>query len=324
MKKIIILLLLAILSIFVVSCQVRKTDRPTTEEIPQATTQTAVDTIEKVPSMIIEAITMTPTQSSTVRVSPTRTQTPLPMPSLTIYSWERVTPNGPVPLSTAKANVAELLKTNGGCSLPCWWGIEPAETSYTTAFNKLSFLTSFIAVKKSDESGSLDAEFRFPVPETISSRELTITYKVEHEIIQLIEVNPGQVHQYRFSQLLKDYGDPEEVWVEGLIDPTSNNPFTIFFYYRINGIVATFWVDATDKGDKLQVCPGSLPPTILILWEPDGIESFIDFTGKTYDLAYVKKEKRSLISLEQATEQTLVEISESNCFETPKESWPAR
>lgn len=324
MKKIKFLLLIAILYVFVVSCQVRKMDRPVTEETPQTTSQTVVDTVEIVPSMTVEAITMTPTQFATVRVLPTRTQTPLPQSSPTMASWVRITPNAPVPLPTAKANVAELLKTNGGCTLPCWWGIEPAKTRFTSAFSQLSSLTTFIVVKKNDEIGSLDAEFRFPVPETTSSRELTIIYKVEKEIVQLIEVNPGKDNQYRFSQLLKDYGDPEEVWVEGLFDPTSNNPFIIYFYYPHKGIVATFWVDATDQGDKFQVCPGPIPPTVLVLWEPDGIEGFIDFSGKTYDLAYIKKEKRVLILLEQATEQTLEEISESNCFETAKKIWPAR
>lgn len=324
MKKIKILLLLGILCVFVASCGMWKTNQPASSKSTQTFTQTVVRTVEMTPSAIIEATKVTPTLSTTVRVVPTRTQTPFPTSSLTMASWVRVTPYAPIPLPTAKADVAELLKTNGGCTLPCWWGIEPAKTNYMTAFNQLSPLSTFIRLKKNDEVGSLDAEFQFPAPETISGRELTITYKVEKEIIQLIEVNPGKVNQYRFSQFLKDYGDPEEVWVEGLIDPTSNNPFTLFFYYPKKGIEATFWVDAIDQGDKLQVCPGSIPPTILVLWEPDGVESFVDFTGKTFDLSYIKKEKRSLISLDQATKQTLNDISISNCFETPKDIWPAR
>jgi hypothetical protein len=324
MKKTKILLLLSILCVFVASCGVRRTNQPATSKSTQTISHTVVDTVEKVPSIIVEATMMIPTQSATVRVIPTRTLTPLPTSSPTVASWVRVTPYAPVPLPTAKAFVADLLKTNGGCTFPCWWGIEPAKTSYMTAFNHLSPFSTFITVKKNDEVGLLDAEFRFPAPETNSSRELTITYKVEKEIIQLIEVNPGIVNQYRFSQFLKDYGNPEEVWVEGLIDPSSKNPFTLFLYYPKKGIEATFWVDAIDQGDKLQVCPGSIPPTILVLWEPGSIESFVDFTGKTYDLSYIKNEKRSLISLEQITKQTLKEIAESNCFETPKNIWPAR
>jgi hypothetical protein len=324
MKKIKNLLFLGILCGFVASCGVRETNQPAESKSTQTITQTGVYIVEKVPSITVEAITMTPNQITTDRVLPTRTLTPLPTFSPTMASWEIVTSHAPVPLPAAKAKVAELLKTNGGCTLPCWWGIEPAKTSYTTAFNQLSPLSSFIAVKKYDEVGSFDAEFRFPVPETNSSRELTITYKVEKEIIQLIEVNPGKDNQYRFSQFLKDHGDPEEVWIEGLIDPGSNNPFTLFFYYPKKGIEATFWVDAIGQGDKLQVCPGSIPPIILVLWEPDGIESFVDFTGKTYDLSYIKKENRSLISLEQATDQSLEDIIESNCFETQKNIWPVR
>lgn len=324
MKKLKIFLGLGILCVFVASCGVRKTDQSATSKSTKTITQSVVNTVEMVPSTIVEATKMILTQRATVQVVPTRTQTPLPTSSPTMSSWVRMTPYAPVLLPTAEAGVAELLKTNGGCTLPCWWGIEPAKTSYLTAFNQLSPFSTFIAVKKNDEIGSLVAEFRFPVPEMNSSRELTITYKVENEIIQLIEVNPVKVNLYRFSQFLKDYGDPEEVWVEGLIDPNSNNPFTLFFYYPKKGIEATFWVDAIDQGDKLRVCPGSIPATLLVLWKPDGIESFVDFAGKTYELSYIKKERRLLISLDQVTRLTLNEIGKSNCFETPKNIWPAR
>lgn len=324
MKKIKIFLFFSIICVFVASCGVRKIDQPATSKSTRTITQIVVDTVDMAPSTTVEAITMTPTHIATDRLLPTRTLTPLPTFSPTIASWVRVTINASVPLPTAKAQVAELQQTNGGCNLPCWWGIKPAKTSYTAAFNQLSPISSFITVKKNNEVGSFDAEFRFPVPETNSSRELTITYKVEKEIIQLIEVNPGEDNQYRFSQFLKNYGDPEEVWVEGVIDPSSNNPFTVFLYYPKKGIEATYWVDAIDQGDKLQVCPGLIPPTILVLWDPDGIESFVDFSGNTYDLSYIKKEKRSLILLNQVTKQTLNEIGRSNCFETSKNIWPAR
>ena len=305
MKKIKVLLLLGILCIYIVSCQ--------------EATETVVES-----SPTVDSATTTPTQLTAVPELPKSTPTLLPMLTPTQASWVAWTPNAPVPLPTAKANVEDLLKTNGGCSLPCWWGIEPGKTYFTTAFKQLSPFTTFIAVREINDMVSLDAEFRFPVSETNSSRELTIVYKVENEIIRLIEIYPSEINQYRFGQLLKDFGDPEEVWVEGLIDPTSNNPFIVYFYYPQKGIIATFWVDATDLGEKLQMCPGPISPIVLVLWEPDGYEDFRDFTRKTYGLAYIKKENRSLISLEQATDRTLVEIRESNCFETPKELWPVR
>lgn len=269
-----------------------------------------------------------PSPSPTPIISKTPTPSPTLMPTATRTDRSTATatrePLPTLPPAEALEKVRELLETNGGCTFPCWWGIEPSRTSFMTVFNQFSPLTTFIAIKKTDDMGSLDAEFRFPVSETNSNQELTITYKVVNGIIQLIEIYPGNINQFRFNQILKDYGDPEEVWVEGLIDPTSSNPFTIFFYYPRKGIIATFWVDATDLGDMLQICPGSISSIILVLWEPNGFESFNDITGKTYGLAYIKKENRSLISLEQATNQTLVEISESNCFETPKKLWPSR
>ena len=324
MKKPIIFILLIIFFVFNVSCQVQNIDQPTNAKITPTTKQYVVDTIEMAPSMTAIAVIGAPTPFATTRVSPIRTKTDIPTLSPTKATWAIWTPEALAPLSTAKSNVAELLKTNGGCSLPCWWGIEPGQTDFAGAFKRLSPLTTFIAVKKNDDMGGLDAEMRFPMPENNPNRELTITLKVKKEIIQQIEVSPGSGSQYHFSQLLKDYGNPEEVWVEGLIDPTSNNPFTILFYYPQKGIVATFWADAIDQGEKLQVCPGAISPILLVLWEPDGKESFIDFTEKTYGLAYIKEEKRSLFLLEQVTRQTLLEISRNNCFITPKIIWPVR
>jgi hypothetical protein len=324
MGNIKVLLFLGIFYICIVSCQASITDHSTTEKTAQITRQSAVDTIKALPPTMAVMITKTPVQIMTNQVFPTNTLNLLPTPSPTKASWINLTPNLILPLPTAKANVEELLKTNGGCVLPCWWGGEPARTSFATTFNQLSPFASFVAEKKIDNFGSLDAEFRFPVSDKNSRQEITVYYKVENEIIQLIEVYPGQDKHYSFNQFIKNYGEPEKVWVEGLIDPTSDNPFTIYFYYSQKGIITAFGAGAIDLGEKLEVCPGLISPFELVLWKPSGTEDFVDIATRTYGLAYIKKENRSLISLEQVTNQNLVEISESNCFQTPKKLWPVR
>ena len=321
MKKISVIWFLCFLCL-VSNCQAVKTDQAISKELTQTTTQAAEITDETALSKDAEPVALTKTTAA--RAVPTKTPMPPPAPTPTVPSWERILPLYSMPLPAAKAAVEELLKTNGGCSLPCWWGIEPGKTSYTDAIDQFSPLSTFIYVKKNDENGSLDAEFQFPVPETNSSREFSIIFTVEKGIVQQIEINPGTVHRFTISQVLNDYGVPEEVWVEGLIDPTSNNPFTLFLYYPGLGIEVTYWVDAVVQGDNLLVCPGSIPPTILVLWKPDGVEDFIGFTKRSYDLSYIKDEKRELIPLEQITSQTLEDISKSGCFKTPKNIWPTR
>lgn len=175
MNKMKILLLHSILFVVLASCQARITDRPVAEKIlHKKTAQTLAGTLDTTPSRTVESVSMTPTHLATNRVLSTKTATYLPMPSPSKASWAIWTPIAPVPLPTAKSNIEELLKTNGGCSLPCWWGIYPAKTSFTTGLKQLSPLATFIAVNKTDDKGSLDAEFRFPVSETNLNREFTV------------------------------------------------------------------------------------------------------------------------------------------------------
>lgn len=64
---------------------------------------------------------------------PTRTPTPSPIPA-TRTPYPTRTPRPTLaPTLTAdeeRAFVVEMLETNGGCELPCWWGITPGETDW--------------------------------------------------------------------------------------------------------------------------------------------------------------------------------------------------
>ena len=321
MKKIKNLLFLCFLCL-AASCQAAKTDQPALEELTQTTAQAAETTGGTASSNDVEPTALTKTAAA--RAVPTKTPMPPPTPTPTVPSWERIMPPFSMPLPTAKAAVEELLKTNGGCSLPCWWGIEPGKTSYTNAFDQFSPLSTFIYVKKNDENGSLDAEFQFPVPETNSSREFSIRFTVEKGIVQQIEVNPGTVRRFTFSQVLNDYGVPGEVWIEGIIDPTSNNPFWIFFYYPDKGISAVFDLDGLNLGETIKLCPGSELPTMLALWKPTSKDTFLDFAGKTNFLKYIKEEKRSLVPLHEVTPLSLTQIAARGCFSTSRKIWKAR
>jgi hypothetical protein len=78
-------------------------------------------------------LTFTPTQ--TVAPTPRPTNTPTFTPTLT---W---TPLPTLPSQQTRAKIEELLETNGGCELPCWWGITPNETAWPET---LHFLRPYI------------------------------------------------------------------------------------------------------------------------------------------------------------------------------------
>ena len=81
------------------------------------------------------AETPTPTLAPTLTPTVTNTLLPTKTPSPTVaQSW---TP--PPKLSQEEANelLLELYETNGGCEMPCWWGIVPGETPWETALELL-------------------------------------------------------------------------------------------------------------------------------------------------------------------------------------------
>ena len=100
----------------------------TAQMIPYTSTATASTGITFTPLPDVkpsETATLTHTPTNTPTLIPTLTWTPLPTLSA----------------EAAHAKIKELLKTNGGCELPCWWGIIPGKTAWPEA---LHFLTPII------------------------------------------------------------------------------------------------------------------------------------------------------------------------------------
>jgi hypothetical protein len=110
-----------------------------------------------------EAMTPVPVEREatvTIAIPPTNTphispptRTPVPDTATPTAVPNTATPTAipltatPKPLPTATltneqidANLTELMLTNGGCELPCWWGILPGETSIDSARESLKAL----------------------------------------------------------------------------------------------------------------------------------------------------------------------------------------
>ena len=105
-------------------------------------------------------------QTQTKTITATKTS---PAPKPTVFATEKVLPTftptsvstlTPLPtLSQRDAHdlIQALLQNNGGCRLPCWWGITPGQTDWNTA---RQFLDTFVIdikqswEEKGEEQGS--------------------------------------------------------------------------------------------------------------------------------------------------------------------------
>lgn len=82
-------------------------------------------------------VTIQPTNTPTHQIQFTSTPhgTPLPTPA---FTWTSLPILPTLSTSGADLLISDLLINNGGCKLPCWWGIMPGETPWNEAYQTLS------------------------------------------------------------------------------------------------------------------------------------------------------------------------------------------
>ena len=131
-------------------------------------------TLQTTPTIVASTpvSTLTPTKPL---LTLTRISTPTLTPLLTNTPTSKPTPTR-FPPEQAELMVLDLLENNGGCLLPCWWGIVPGQTTWEEAHDLLMPITfDYIYIEspggftKSPKSKSFIASFQFPVPSNLFS-----------------------------------------------------------------------------------------------------------------------------------------------------------
>lgn len=202
--------------------------------------------------------------------------------------------------------VKNLVITNGGCRLPCWWGIEPGKTTWEAAY---SFLEPFATTIKTLQENLYGFTYK-DLPKNVSDGGVGATITVKENIVQTI----GTDIFFPLPELLQNYGKPDQVWVYAdrtSIDPTA--PYIIALYYEGNGILATYGGRA-EKETPVIICPANIsgPATNWYLWNPNLEISFKD-AGKQVLLPSLVHytEKPAFFLLEDVTN-----IDRNQFFET--------
>lgn len=210
------------------------------------------------PRMATSAIT------ETANLLPSRVPTSTPPPTL--------------PPEDKDAKITGLLETNGGCDLPCWWGITPGLTSWGEAKE--------ILVPIADKVGYLTAVIDYPEDlNEITALDKWIGFSAEAERGILSELRLGPLYGFPLNQILSEYGAPSQIYLHAVRSPVpeSNASFSIVLFYQDLG----FWIEFGGKFEKkyvLDICPYSHHPMeggFMYTWSPDEPRTFEDFEGKT-------------------------------------------
>lgn len=259
----------------------------------------------------------------TVTVSPSPTMV-LPTSTATPSAPSKPTQTPTLTSEEVHEAVVELMANNGGCQLPCWWGLQPGKTSWQSAHRFLSALDNDIYIA-GDPDMTLLAETSIPWNKSTRS-EIFIRLVVKNQVVDRIVVRDIDDPSYQLASFLQEQGKPDEVWIHTLASNLGGPPpFSLLLYYKERGFFAQFSsVDTSYEGDKINACINQEPRLILSTPHPE--VSFPKFSssvneewGDEWHLI-LPIEKAMGISVQQFYDR--YKSGEQTCFQLTRSLWP--
>jgi hypothetical protein len=240
--------------------------------------------------------------------------------------------------------VLDLLQTNGGCQLPCWWGLTPGETSSQEAKFFLEKFGSLLIISIHSEEGGY-------VQLQIPQNELIVWPSVEYEInagdhtIERLSVSIDIVRKieggyeivygdplfaqlmplYTLPQILSTYGQPSEVLVRGIRGWWE---FDLLLSYAEAGFLINYSAPYEEENGVYFGCP-SKATIELWLWPPERNYSLPEAAEVIFGKRFGPEWLASYLPLQEATSLspeafygTYQAFQNTSCLETPVELWP--
>jgi hypothetical protein len=222
-----------------------------------------------------------------------------------------------------RTQILDLVQNNGGCKLPCWWGITPERTSWEDAITLLKPL-AFDVYTRSQKGSIYAADVYFhPVPE-LSSTYISSEFRIKDGIVQTILVHDFELSRtYQVANFLDNYGSPSEIWINTFSEDFDDRPpFSVAMFYPDDGMLVTYYTQGEILGSTIRAC-FQMSPT-LRLWNPNSAITFYEAT----EMFHWDVENAPFFPLTDVTEidvEQLYELfrdpSSQPCLETPITFW---
>lgn len=316
-------ILLILVMISFTNCSTQKSDASTsTVTATLAATNTTLPTLTLKPTKVVTPI---PTATDLPTLTPAPTLTPLPTLSA----------------NQAKVKVKELLETNGGCELPCWWGITPNKTTWADLSHFLSPIFQLnqqppkVRTEYGKEHTYTDYQFYFDIPG--ESQAASIILEGRDNIVFWATIfPPAAEYRYQLHQVLTLLGSPKQIFISAQASsPISELPPTMLVLdYSDKGVWASYGYIPTLVGENLEVCPKSSLGTestydniggMLELFSPNteypnalSIKEYADMVG-----GFSAKKLEDVTNMNVETfYNTFIDPQTEICIETPANLWP--
>lgn len=270
------------------------------------------------------ASSMPPTATPLLQVTSTATALPTMVSTLTPEEkWE---------------SIQQLFETNGGCQLPCFWGIAPGETDWKTADQILRPLADEITL------------FGLPDPFTAEVRLGNIDpderrrfyFSVEDGVVRDFSGRASLLPFYAPASILAKYGPPAEVYLVAGGDYSSGTiPFSVTLFYPQHGFWLLYGTDGVRVDDHYNGCffeynnppPENISPYLpefsaapyFAAWEPGEVKFISEGPESARQLMGGFESPPTLVDtttydIESFTE-TFSDPTVPLCLETPAEFW---
>ena len=293
---------------------------------------------------VVPSTPLNPTTASAVRsplpttvpsAHPIQTPRSLSEPTQALIPVASLMPSAIPTLSVSESDalLLHLSLNNQRCQLPCWWGIQPGQTSWTATARFLS--TFALAIKPDDGAESVlhTAYFRYPReidPNATESSTIAIAhhYMVVDNVITRIEVNPGLIPSYTLAGILGVYGVPEEIRLRTYSQSREGDlQFDVVLFYPDSGMLIRYATQGTIVANQVMGCPQEQPASVLALWAPEPGLAFSDAVRRTInirdeqDWVYRPLQEVANMSIDTFS-KTYQEIDATACLETSRNLWP--
>jgi hypothetical protein len=225
-----------------------------------------------------------PAVDATDTPTPENTPTPEILPAMTYMP--------PLPQDEAQAKIVELLRDNGGCRLPCFWGLTPGISSVQSANTLLHSLFadredgSSTTIREGDlivEPGVWIMPYK-NIGEQDIVRFISVGFSVREDVEFYVSfpyafdspLYSQYFEYYTLASLLSNYGKPANVYINFEADPGSPYEYYLFLDYTEFGWVAMLTMPLRKEGEVLISCP-TQSFLRLKLWSLDDMESAREF-----------------------------------------------
>ena len=318
---------LGLIIVSLLSCASLQPEQSTHEAIlprvtptPGAIAATARPVASMTPTLLASA-TSAPSPTSTPKPTLTPMATPTPLPSWTPLPTISPDRRGQV--------YTQLMADNGGCVLPCWWGMELGHSSSEEVVQQYSFLGALITVREF-ESGRSRITALFIDPQIENGTQVRHTFRAQDGIVIEAEVEVGIQANYQIEPLLQQLGQPSEVWMwtipqllEGVL------PASLRLYFPENGVLIAYAIFAERRDDVVELCFDGKGSTILLTWIPriwdkSGNKGLVDRARESSELTvedFFPIDEMSNWDVERFY-TVLSDPNHIECLKTPATLWP--